>query len=192
MPAKGSTKYETIHCPNCGTQFTAPACDHRKVCSHQCGVSLRVERQKATRLSRHTVDPDTGCWNWTGRLSTYGYGVVKVDGIAEGAHRFYYRSLVGPIPDGLVLDHLCRNPRCVNPAHVEPVTQAENLFRGESPTHVANRTNVCLQGHPLEGENVMCSNGRRTCRICARARWRRKYARKKARQQAAHDAASRT
>lgn len=77
----------------------------------------------------YRVDPDTGCWLWLGCKSPLGYGYVKRSG-HRAAHRLYYTEHVGPIPDGLVLDHLCRNPSCVNPDHLEPVTNAENGRRG--------------------------------------------------------------
>jgi hypothetical protein len=71
-----------------------------------------------------------GCWEWTGRTNKDGYGKFYLGGVHVAAHRAAYELLVGPIPEGLVLDHLCCNPRCVNPEHLEPVTGAENLLRG--------------------------------------------------------------
>lgn len=70
-----------------------------------------------------------GCWTWTGPLATGGYGRFSSMGVVTIAHRYVYEQVVGPIPDGLQLDHLCRNPGCVNPDHLEPVTAAENLRR---------------------------------------------------------------
>lgn len=78
----------------------------------------------------YIVDEATGCWNWQLSLDHHGYGTVCVKGKRTGAHRFIYEQANGPIPEGMSLDHLCRNPRCVNPAHLEPVTQAENVRRG--------------------------------------------------------------
>jgi hypothetical protein len=79
-----------------------------------------------------------GCWNWTGALSRNGYGRFGPQaGLTVGAHRFAYELLVGPIPEGLDLDHLCRNRRCVNPAHLEPVGRSENLARGATARGLA-------------------------------------------------------
>jgi HNH endonuclease len=75
-------------------------------------------------------DGETGCWLWQGALHSAGYGFLSVGGRNQLAHRVAYRLFVGPIPDGLELDHLCRVKHCVNPAHLEPVTTAENLRRG--------------------------------------------------------------
>jgi hypothetical protein len=89
-----------------------------------------------------------------------------------------YEALVGPIPDGLFLDHTCRNRNCVNPQHLDPVTNKENILRGEgSPAKNARKTH-CKNGHPLKGENlVRGSKGERVCRTCKNAylkKWREK------------------
>lgn len=121
---------------------------------------------------------DGGCWLWTAALSGgTGYGqfyteMHEIDGETKprkvGAHRFAYEALVGPIPQGLDLDHLCRVRHCVNPAHLEPVTRSENTKRGETGAHWAKRTH-CGKGHPLSGSNLRKqADGRRICRQCAR------------------------
>lgn len=81
------------------------------------------------------VAPD-GCWLWFGARTGGGYGHVRWDGRNRGAHRVVYEELIGPIPTGLVLDHLCRTPHCVRPGHLDPVTQAENTKRGQGPNGV--------------------------------------------------------
>jgi hypothetical protein len=80
--------------------------------------------------SWYAVNEDTGCWEWLGFRKNTGYGQFRHKGRTQPAHRFFYRLYVGEIPDGLHLDHLCRNRLCVNPEHLEPVTREENVRRG--------------------------------------------------------------
>lgn len=115
----------------------------------------------------------TGCLEWTGALSRYGYGTVKLPTGSKpstlSAHRANYVRKRGPIPDGLHLDHLCRNPKCCNPDHLEPVTQRENTLRGTSPPARQARQTHCKRGHELAGDNLSIrSNGGRVCRACSR------------------------
>lgn len=91
------------------------------------GVLQRIEEQVAH-------DPATGCWVWLGRSSRNGYGRICVRGKERQAHRVLWALLFGPIPPAHVLDHLCRNRACVNPAHLEPVTVQVNTLRGDGPT----------------------------------------------------------
>lgn len=81
---------------------------------------------------RISIDEHTQCWEWQGEINRNGYGRVWVEGKRLMAHRAIYTLIVGPIPEGLVLDHLCSNRRCCNPAHLEPVTHRENTFRGRA------------------------------------------------------------
>lgn len=121
---------------------------------------------------------DYGCWLWTGHLNMgYGQFFIKRKGKTKRflAHRFSF-SLVKPIPRGMTLDHLCRVRHCVNPAHLEPVSNAENVLRGNSPTAIAHRTGLCGRGHPLGPPN---SRGQRPCPICrkgykASAYWKKR------------------
>jgi hypothetical protein len=88
----------------------------------------------------YTADPSTGCWNWNGyaRPSDNRAGAKRRrDGSYVSAYRFYFERAKGPVPPGLVLDHTCRNPRCINPDHLEPVTQAVNLQRA-AVSHASN------------------------------------------------------
>jgi hypothetical protein len=127
---------------------------------------------------------ETGCWIANRVPSSTGYVAMK-GGPERLLHRLMYREVVGPIPEGLVLDHLCRNPSCVNPAHLEPVTQTENVLRGVGPTAVNARKTHCMRGHEFTPENTYIATGRtwRNCRECGRQRDRERYKAKRARQQ---------
>jgi hypothetical protein len=116
---------------------------------------------------KYVVTPD-GCWEWQAVLSR-GYGQIWLHGRNQYAHRVSYEMHKAPIPSGLQIDHLCRNTRCVNPAHLEPVTARENLLRGNTfQRHNAAKTH-CPQGHPLSGDNLYVNpGGGRVCRTCSR------------------------
>lgn len=115
------------------------------------------------RLASRYVVAGNGCWLWTGRTTPGGYGSLRNEvGRSEVAHRASYRCHVGSIPAGLQLDHLCRTPRCINPAHLEPVTARENIRRGQAATRTR-----CLYGHEFTPENTTVdARGWRSCREC--------------------------
>ena len=134
-----------------------------------------------TRLFARTIEDENGCWLWQGGKNTEGYGYIRVGGRQISVHRAAYLDRVGPIPAGLELDHLCRVRHCCNPAHLEPVTGRENLHR--SPVTLARLNAVkthCPQGHPLSGENLAISCGRRVCRVCNNAKAARYRERRRA------------
>lgn len=109
-----------------------------------------------------------GCLLWTGQIDKAGYGRRG----GRLAHRLVYEMEVGPVPDALPLDHLCRVTRCVNPLHLEPVSQRENLLRSPLTFQGRNaRKTHCPQGHPYDEANTYRPpRGGRICRACSRAR----------------------
>ena len=119
------------------------------------------------------VDKSGTCWIWTAARNAFGYGKFSM-GHARWifAHRFAYETFRGPIPATLVIDHLCRNPSCVNPAHLEPVTNRENQLRGVgfAARHAAKTH--CDHGHEFTPENTYTGYKGRACRECHRLRER--------------------
>ena len=109
---------------------------------------------------------ETGCWEWTSTLNNKGYGRFYDGKRSVYAHRWSYERWVGPIPERMDIDHLCRNTRCVNPAHLEAVSHAENIRRG----YEAKNQTHCKRGHELAVHALITSDGRRDCRACARLR----------------------
>jgi HNH endonuclease len=131
----------------------------------------RPERwNKEMDIWRQVVVVDS-CWWWTGCLTNHGYGVASWNGKQRPAHRVFYELRKGPIPEGLAIDHLCRNRSCVNPDHLEAVTLRTNVLRGISPAAIAAKLTHCIRGHELSGENISYRNGtQRRCRVCNRER----------------------
>ena len=123
---------------------------------------------------KYSVNPDTGCWEWTACLHDGGYGLLNVGGRMVRAHRFSYELHVGPIPDGLVLDHLCRNRACCNPEHLNPCTRGENLHApdSESPAAVYKARTHCKHGHEYTDDTIYWHRGARYCKVCLRNRKR--------------------
>lgn len=127
--------------------------------------------------------PMSGCWLWGASGNRSGYGQVRADGRLQVAHRVVYGLLVGKIPEGLTLDHICRNRACVNPDHLEPVSGKENILRGKGPCALNAAKTHCKRGHPLSGGNVRPIAGRvgRQCIACEKFHDRLKTERRHAR-----------
>lgn len=116
------------------------------------------------------VDTSAECWEWLGSRTSGGYGNLRVDGRNDYAHRVSYRLTYGSIPDGLVIDHLCRNRACVRPDHLEAVSAGENVRRGAAPYGPIRHQ--CKHGHDItDATNVYTApDGSRRCRVCASER----------------------
>lgn len=116
-------------------------------------------------MRRVEFDTNGGCWLWTGTLSR-GHGQIVHEGCSVPVHRALYEALRAPVPKELTMDHLCRVRCCVNPDHLEPVTNRENLRRGYSPSAVHGRKTHCDHGHLFTPENTYLYKGWRYCRTC--------------------------
>ena len=108
------------------------------------------------------------CVEWTGVIAGKGYGRIYVTRTRSVmAHRAIYEGCFGKIPDGLVIDHLCRKPNCINPRHMEIVTNKENVLRGVGISAMNAKKTHCKRGHELSGKNLIPrANGARVCRTC--------------------------
>lgn len=191
LSAKQDIPYGDCQC-GCGQETTVATytCNRR-------GISKgRRHRYLPGHFKRRTLEErfwervdrlsDNECWVWTGARNRAGYGRLPAprpetgDWTSRYAHRISYEIHRGEIPDGLVLDHLCRNPPCVNPAHLEVVTPGENTLRGESPWAINSRKTHCVHGHEYTPENTYVKpTGWRECRTCKRNAERERYHRKK-------------
>lgn len=141
---------------------------------------MLLSPSNAERFDSRIMMIEGGCWLWLGYLDRKGYGRFSLGHKNRIAHRIAYEHYIGPIPDGLPLDHLCRNRACVNPAHLEPVTTKVNNSRMVPNNGKAARTH-CPQGHLLAGDNLKVNKrGHRVCRECAKSANVRLRARQKA------------
>lgn len=161
-------------CGRCGQERTIRA---RGLCG-SCYNRISLYGDTAPPKVNRTPDewlaalprPKGECWPWPGPRHSHGYGRALLDGGYTQAHRFVYTKLVGPIPESLTLDHLCKNKLCVNPEHLEPVTRGENLRRAtgdRSPQK--RRLPPCPHG---DSDVYIDPKGKRICRICRRERTR--------------------
>jgi hypothetical protein len=128
-------------------------------------LDLTIEQRFWRKVDRNGPD---GCWLWTRGTDDDGYGIFGTKLWQAKAHRWSYELLVGPIPQGLVIDHLCRIHACVNPEHLEPVTDKTNTLRGFSPAAKNAVKTHCKRGHEFTDANTGLHRNGRFCRICKR------------------------
>ena len=138
--------------------------------------SKRGTPTKERILARIRIDPSNQCWNWIGALDDKGYGLLSVNGKTQRAYRTLYQEMVGIVPKGLTLDHLCRNRLCVNPVHLEVVTYQTNILRGNGLAAQEAKRTHCPRGHEYTEENTHYGKTRqgigRWCRQCDKERSR--------------------
>lgn len=150
------------------------------------GVAVKTEAQRFAEKVILPTEPN-GCWGWRGSVQqpnklhpkrNLPYALFRSGGRMAVAHRWAYTKFIGPIPDGLVIDHLCQNPTCTNPGHLEAVTMLENLIRGNGFAARNRRKTHCKHGHPFSPENTKIEpknkNGRR-CLTCVKVYQDRTY-----------------
>ncbi len=157
-------------------------CENRVRCRELCErhyTNLRRYGDPLGRGSREDrfwarVDRTDTCWIWTGKLNPQGYARARWGDTNQMAHRIAYELLVGPVPEDLTLDHLCRVRHCVRPSHLEPVTQRDNVLRGEGFAAVNAAKTHCVNGHAFDEANTyVTAEGYRSCRACTAAAQRR-------------------
>lgn len=209
-PGPSAANVPNIICASCGE----PARHHRRgLCApcfkqHKAAGTLDAFPVKppinvADRLLLAKRGPDE-CWPWLWRTSVRGYGTLVVAKVEYKAHRLAYEHWIGPVPDGMVVDHICHNidpgcaggktclhRRCVNPAHLEPVTAGTNTLRGKNNAAVNLRKTHCSKGHEYTPENTRTPpSGGRYCIKCDGAKGREWKRKKRAEQRAKREAAA--
>ena len=133
------------------------------------GVYIRKRKSVLERFWSKVKIMESGCWEWQAGLTKAGYGEFQLNGTMVKSHRFAYKLLKGEIPEDMVIDHLCRNRRCVNPEHLEVVTMKVNTIRGIGPSSKCARLTHCPKGHPYDLLNTyIYADGSRRCRACRR------------------------
>jgi len=168
-----------------------PGCEKPHSCKGMCAGHYRQSRKTGVlrplgdwprrlsiseRFASKIAPGAKGCVIWTGAKSV-GYGIFSDNGVKVFAHRWNYERVNGPIPAGKVIDHLCRVPSCVNPSHLEVVSQQENTLRGIGPSSFNAQKTHCMRGHEFAGENMTVIAKRRVCVTCRRQRDRARDAR---------------
>lgn len=168
--AKQAKNKTPVKCEQCGEvryllhpKMAGSMC---RTCAAKIGTVAAREvntQDLEERFMRYVLKADGGCWEWIGSLQKNGYSTLHVEGKTLRGHRVSYELFIGKIPDGLHIDHLCRNRKCVNPEHLEAVTSVENTRR-------AMRTR-CVNGHEFTEDNIYWwTDGKRYCKTCRRNR----------------------
>lgn len=139
--------------------FTCPNCSH----------TFNVSRVTLESKFWARINKTKSCWNWKGNKKSDGYGNIYHKGVFILAHRLSYEIHNGKIPKGLVIDHLCRNTRCVNPDHLEAVTTRENILRGEGVAAQNARKTHCKRGHEFTPDNIRKIKNGKACKTCYHA-----------------------
>lgn len=174
----GAAKHRGMHARR------GESCEFREPLAESAGAAnatvIALRETLGSRFASNLLSQDDGCIAWIG-TKKYGrtYGLFQLGNTNVRAHRLAFETLRGVVPDGLELDHLCRNPSCVNPDHLEPVTHAENVRRSASPAGVNSRKTHCKRGHEFTPENTRIASDGRVCRTCARVFSARGNARRK-------------
>lgn len=157
----------------------AQCCEYLTGSTFWPGHFERLLRYMPTFCERVVAFDRDSCWLWMGAVNAYGYGYINLtyaERKATGHHTlmvpsFALEAMRGPLPPGIIPDHLCKMRRCANPRHLDPVTQAMNVLRGNSPSGLNARKTHCKHGHPLTEANVyLGEEGHRRCRECGRLR----------------------
>ena len=187
-----------VPCAHCGGAFQCEAgrvnrqskAGGRLFCSRTCMNASQVKSRPVFEpMARDAIDLSSPCVEFRRAVGKRaGYGHLHYEGRTRYAHRAYYLMYKAAIPDGLVIDHLCRNRLCVNPLHLEAVTLVENTMRGESLWAQNARKTHCANGHSIEGHNLITdANGKRKCRICHRVAVSKSDAKRRAAKRSAND-----
>jgi hypothetical protein len=153
-------------------------------CSRECsGIYSRGKKKAMSKSNEQRfmekVNKTDTCWEWIGAKIPKGYGRFGYYKEEKGhvtcyAHRFAYELFIGDIPEGMTIDHLCKNTSCVNPEHLEVVSSYENLMRSDSPSSLAAKRTHCVNGHPFDEENTRRWKNKRICKTCDRINHRNK------------------
>lgn len=180
-----------VLCPKCGLPRKLAVSTYKDSRRDKKGICVSCARKQNFLLIKHPgvyprkplmerfwamVEKTDNCWLWKGSLSRDGYGLSSITGNTVRAHRLAFEWAKGVIPKGMTIDHLCRNRACVNPDHLEIVTNRDNILRGIGFAAKHARATHCLQGHLYDLFNTyLTSDGHRDCRTCrveATRRWR--------------------